>query len=188
MPTLRLSAIALILANFVPVFGVLYWGWSVGSIIALYWAENWVIGALNLPKMWMAKEGSRKSSFPLSLFFADRSKADVSTLWTYCCSAYCYSGRRHIGPINGIAHAGPAGVDWHQNGYRYACASQIPQDVKYGHRAGRRLINVAIVAAGWRSFTLAVTRTMRIGSPLYPPIWHWFDCGHRGYLSFLAFI
>ena len=70
MPTLRLSAIALILANFVPVFGVLYWGWSVGSIIALYWAENWVIGALNLPKMWMAKEGSRKSSFPLSLFFA----------------------------------------------------------------------------------------------------------------------
>jgi len=70
MPNLRLSAIVLILANLVPIYGVLNWGWSTSSVIALYWAENWIIGALNIPRMWMARGAPRKAAFPLSVFFA----------------------------------------------------------------------------------------------------------------------
>lgn len=70
MPKLSLPAVILILVNLVPVIGVMNWGWSVGSIIVLYWAENWIIGALNLPKMWMAQKKPRKARLPLSIFFA----------------------------------------------------------------------------------------------------------------------
>lgn len=38
-------------ANLIPVAGVLLWGWSVFEIVALYWFENVVIGAVNILKM-----------------------------------------------------------------------------------------------------------------------------------------
>lgn len=68
MPNLRLSAIVLILANLVPVIGVLYWGWDVGSVIVLYWFENVIIGVLNIPKLWMAN-GGKGGGKSLSVFF-----------------------------------------------------------------------------------------------------------------------
>ena len=37
---LNLPVAALVLANLIPVFGVLYMGWDVGSIVVLYWVEN----------------------------------------------------------------------------------------------------------------------------------------------------
>lgn len=45
------SVIALIAANVVPLVGVLFWGWSVFAIMAIYWAENVIIGAINVLKM-----------------------------------------------------------------------------------------------------------------------------------------
>jgi hypothetical protein len=42
---------ALLLANFVPVFGVLYFDWDAATIIMLYWAENLIIGGFTLLKM-----------------------------------------------------------------------------------------------------------------------------------------
>ncbi len=66
---LRLSALVLILANLIPVAGVIWWNWDIGSVIVLYWFENVIIGVLNLPKMWMTN-GSGKSGIGLSLFFA----------------------------------------------------------------------------------------------------------------------
>lgn len=47
----RASAIALILANLLPLFGVLFLKWDAFSIVALYWAENVVLGAINVLKM-----------------------------------------------------------------------------------------------------------------------------------------
>ncbi len=41
----------LIAANLIPVIGVLCWGWSVFEIVALYWFENVVIGAVNILKL-----------------------------------------------------------------------------------------------------------------------------------------
>jgi hypothetical protein len=38
------SALALILVNLFPVFGVLYWGWQVFPVLFLFWSENLIIG------------------------------------------------------------------------------------------------------------------------------------------------
>lgn len=48
---LKLSSASLLLANLVPLAGVLYFGWSVSSVIILYWFENVVIGVVNIARM-----------------------------------------------------------------------------------------------------------------------------------------
>lgn len=67
----------LIAANLVPLFGVFFFGWSVGNILILYWLESVLIGLLNIVKILAAKGESAKkpsaSSFGgrlfLSIFF-----------------------------------------------------------------------------------------------------------------------
>jgi len=44
-------AIVLVAVNLVPVVGVLFAGWSLLEVVALYWFENVVIGAINVLKM-----------------------------------------------------------------------------------------------------------------------------------------
>jgi len=53
----------LLAANAVPILGVLFWGWSVGDILVLYWAENIIVGFYTLPKIVLAK-----GPWPLKLF------------------------------------------------------------------------------------------------------------------------
>ena len=48
---ITLPLLLLVLANLVPVFGVLYLHWDVGAIVVLYWTENLVVGVYNLLKM-----------------------------------------------------------------------------------------------------------------------------------------
>jgi len=50
-----LSAFALIAANAVPVVGVLFYHWTVFSVILLYWCENVVVGAFNILRMLTAE-------------------------------------------------------------------------------------------------------------------------------------
>jgi hypothetical protein len=45
------SVIALVLANLVPVFGVLIWHWEVFPLMFLFWSENVVLGGFNVLKM-----------------------------------------------------------------------------------------------------------------------------------------
>jgi hypothetical protein len=47
----RTSAVVLIAANALPLFGVLFLGWDTFSIIALYWVENVIVGTINVLKM-----------------------------------------------------------------------------------------------------------------------------------------
>jgi hypothetical protein len=47
----KTSTLVLIVANALPIFGVLFMGWDTFSIIAVYWAENVIIGAINVLKM-----------------------------------------------------------------------------------------------------------------------------------------
>lgn len=56
---LTLSGIILVLANLIPVFGVLFLGWSSAAILLLYWAESVVIGVLNVPKILMCRESDK---------------------------------------------------------------------------------------------------------------------------------
>jgi hypothetical protein len=46
---------SLVFANLVPLFGVLFFGWDLWTIIALYWAENGIIGLYNVAKILKAE-------------------------------------------------------------------------------------------------------------------------------------
>ncbi len=51
------SAIVLIAANLVPLAGAVLFQWTVFEIVVLFWAENVVIGALNILRMLLASAG-----------------------------------------------------------------------------------------------------------------------------------
>ena len=57
-----LSVATLIIANLVPLFGVLFWGWSLSAVMVLYWSENVVIGLFNVLKMALAQGEAKGSS------------------------------------------------------------------------------------------------------------------------------
>ena len=48
---LRPSSVVLVLANLVPLIGVLLFGWRVFDVLMLYWVENVVIGVINVLRM-----------------------------------------------------------------------------------------------------------------------------------------
>lgn len=54
----RPSTLALLLANLVPVFGVLFLGWEVFPLMFLFWSENVIVGAFNVLKMLVANPES----------------------------------------------------------------------------------------------------------------------------------
>lgn len=47
----------LVAANLLPLYGVLFLGWSVFSLVVLFWLENVVIGVLNALRMLLAQPG-----------------------------------------------------------------------------------------------------------------------------------
>ena len=63
---ITLPLLALVLANLVPLIGVLYLQWDVGAIVVLYWTENLVVGFYNLLKMLFT---GGKSALGTMLFF-----------------------------------------------------------------------------------------------------------------------
>ncbi|MEZ5541294.1 MAG: DUF6498-containing protein [Pseudomonadota bacterium] len=46
-----LPQLALLLANLLPVIGVLWFDWDVASIVVLYWVENLIVGLITILKM-----------------------------------------------------------------------------------------------------------------------------------------
>jgi hypothetical protein len=63
----KASSFALVVANLLPLFGVLFLGWDAFSIVALYWVENIVIGGIHVLKMLVCR---RQRSLLLIPFFA----------------------------------------------------------------------------------------------------------------------
>jgi len=51
----RLPTVVLVLANLLPLYGVLWGDWDAGLLIVLYWAENLIIGFYSLLKILLAK-------------------------------------------------------------------------------------------------------------------------------------
>lgn len=45
----------LVAANLVAIAGAIFWGWAVQDIVFLYWIENLVIGAFNIPRILLAE-------------------------------------------------------------------------------------------------------------------------------------
>ena len=54
-PARDIAPLALLVAvNLIPLAGVAWFGWSLGSILVLYWIENGVIGLVNIPRIALA--------------------------------------------------------------------------------------------------------------------------------------
>lgn len=60
------AIVSLIIANVVPVFGVLFLNWSLSGIVVLYWAENGVIGVFTILKMLSAAKGGQQLASKLA--------------------------------------------------------------------------------------------------------------------------
>src|SRR4030066_590779 len=99
------TALVLIAANLLPLYGVLVLGWAVFPVMVLFWLENIVIGALNIlrilfaspavPAKWSGKFmlmlfftvhyglfTAIHGKFVFSLFGGDSYRALVEGLWT----------------------------------------------------------------------------------------------------------
>ena len=57
------SAIVLVVANAIPLIGVLFFGWSLITILVLFWVENGIVGLWNIPRILLAR-GSVLQSLP----------------------------------------------------------------------------------------------------------------------------
>jgi Family of unknown function (DUF6498) len=49
------AVVALVVANAIPLVGVLFLGWDVWTILIVYWLENGIVGIFNVAKMWLAE-------------------------------------------------------------------------------------------------------------------------------------
>lgn len=58
------SAIVLIAANLIPLVGVVFFGWSLWTILVLYWVENGIVGFWNVPKILLARGGAVPQVMP----------------------------------------------------------------------------------------------------------------------------
>jgi len=67
---IKFSLLALLVANLLPLIGVLFFAWDVVLVLALFWIENLIIGVFNLLKMVIVTvRGSHKKGLFLSVFF-----------------------------------------------------------------------------------------------------------------------
>jgi hypothetical protein len=58
-------AVALLIGfNLVPLAGVLLWEWNAWSLLVLYWVENGIVGAFNIPKILLAAASPAGSGSP----------------------------------------------------------------------------------------------------------------------------
>jgi Family of unknown function (DUF6498) len=57
------SIVALLVANAIPLVGVLFFGWSLITILVIYWLENGIVGFWNVPKILLA-QGSAVPTLP----------------------------------------------------------------------------------------------------------------------------
>lgn len=55
------TVLILILVNLIPLYGVVFWGWSQGYILFIYWAETSIIGFLNVFRMMLAQKVNTKN-------------------------------------------------------------------------------------------------------------------------------
>ena len=67
MPSLVLSSALLVAFNMIPLFGVLYLGWDLFSILVLYWIESGIVGVINVFKIRRAEGPMTASSVSMTI-------------------------------------------------------------------------------------------------------------------------
>lgn len=63
----RITGLALVIGNLLPLLGALFFGWSFSEILWLYWAESAIIGAFNVIKMLLAGSFNESGFSPAGL-------------------------------------------------------------------------------------------------------------------------
>ena len=96
----RPSVIVLILANLVPLFGVIWFGWDAATILFLYWVETVIIGLLNLPKMFLAQGIDPNRSTPRNASLVG--KLFLMAFFTFHYGFFCFGHWMFLGDIIGI--------------------------------------------------------------------------------------
>ena len=71
------AVVALVVANAIPLVGVLFLGWSVWNILIIYWLENGVVGVYNVLKMARA-EGATAGIGGMDVTLNGRPMRDLS--------------------------------------------------------------------------------------------------------------
>lgn len=67
---MSISSVILLLANAVPLLGVIFWGWDTVLVLALFWIENLIIGFFNVVRMiWASAVQKQSKGVFLVLFF-----------------------------------------------------------------------------------------------------------------------
>jgi hypothetical protein len=64
----RSSAMVLVLANLIPLVGVLFFEWGAFSVVALYWVETVIIGLVNVAKMIVCNPTAAEVEIPASYY------------------------------------------------------------------------------------------------------------------------
>jgi hypothetical protein len=85
----RPSALALLAANLVPVFGVLFGGWQILSVMLLFWLENVIVGLFNVARILLARGASDGSGQALPAPFAAAGNLFVAAFFTVHYGMFC---------------------------------------------------------------------------------------------------
>jgi hypothetical protein len=73
------AVVALVVANLIPLVGVLVLDWSVWNILVIYWLENGIVGVINVLKM-SAATGEEASGLTLAMTINGQPATSVSKL------------------------------------------------------------------------------------------------------------
>jgi hypothetical protein len=84
----RSSALALLAANLVPVWGVLYAGWDLLPVMLLFWLENLVVGAFNIVKILLAR-GAKDEPPRVPAPLAALGRLFVAAFFTFHYGMFC---------------------------------------------------------------------------------------------------
>jgi len=64
------KAILIIIANILPLVGVIFWGWDLANVILLYWTENLVLGFWTIAKILTSQGKDQGSSMGAKIFIS----------------------------------------------------------------------------------------------------------------------
>jgi hypothetical protein len=72
------AVIALVVANMIPLVGVVFLGWSVWNVLVIYWLENGIVGVINVLKMSAATGETAANPSPLTFMVNGRPATQLS--------------------------------------------------------------------------------------------------------------
>ncbi|WP_371398456.1 DUF6498-containing protein [Fretibacter rubidus] len=99
-----LPIILLVAANLVPLIGLFAFGWTVNSILVVYWVESVIIGILNIPRILAAGSGPKINGVPSQHGKSLGGKIFLSLFFTVHFGGFCAA---HAAFLGSLFEAGP---------------------------------------------------------------------------------